>query len=209
VGDAAAKRLTDDTITREVEAWKHVTKILAAEQALTHPEADKRPPPAKPQLGAIDDALSALRKDYSGSKALIQGEAALARVQAWQKAQLQAAGDLEGQDPGQAEALYKDLASRFTGTDTGKDARVRLDDKAFKKQVEGWGVFKKMQELEKSLTAIPGAVPKATDAAWMKQNKPVVDKLKSLAKGLQQRNADTVGWTKAQGMLEQYGIVLK
>lgn len=209
VGDAAAKRLTDDTITREVEAWKHVTKILAAEQALTHPETDKHPPPAKAQLSAIDEALSALRKDYPGSKALVQGEAAQKRVQVWQKAQLQAAADLEGKDPGEAEAVYKDLAGRFTGTDTGQAARARLDDKAFKKQVEAWGVLKKMQELEKSFTAIPGAVPKATDAAWLKPNKPVLDKMKSLAKGLQQRNAETVAWTKAQALLAQYDIVLK
>jgi len=203
-GDAAQKNLSDPGLTKELEAWKHVAKVVAAEKALDTPSA-------KVDLAVAKAALEAVQKDFAGTKAAAVAQECWARIEGWAKAKAKAdeAQKLEAENPPGAEAAYKAVTARFPDSDAGKAARARLQDAGFRRELSAWALLKKMQKSEQSLVAVPGGKAQVSDKAWMAKNRMRLGAIRAAAANLKKSYEDTAAWAEARKIVEKYGIDLE
>ena len=218
-GDAAQKNLSDPGLTKELEAWKHVAKVVAAEKALDTPSAKVDlavakaldTPSAKVDLAVAKAALEAVQKDFAGTKAAAVAQECWARIEGWAKAKAKAdeAQKLEAENPPGAETAYKAVTARFPDSDAGKAARARLQDAGFRRELSAWALLKKMQKSEQSLVAVPGGKAQVSDKAWMAKNRMRLGAIRAAAANLKKSYEDTAAWAEARKIVEKYGIDLE
>jgi hypothetical protein len=203
-GEAAKQRLADPAVPKELESWKPVIAIRAALKELT--TAGGKAEDAAKSLAALNGSLATLQKDNAGSKAEAAGKAAAQELATWKKQQLTAAKAAETTTPLDAEAIYKDLQTRF-GDAT---AKARLADKDFKRQLNAWNThLTKMLKAESGFKDVPGAHPVANDKAWLQKNRSKVESMIAGALALKKGYEDTAAWKEAQKLLEKYEIDLE
>ncbi len=202
-GDAAAKRLEDPALAGQLAEWDKVAKVLACANAVMSPTGTKHAGKAK-DLGV---AFEVVKKDCPGSASERIANSAVERVNAWAIAQGALAKSLESERPGDAETIDDDLIERFAGQLPAQDAKARLDDPTFKRQLEAWnGPLRKLQAAEAGLAAVPGSAASCKDKKWVERNGQAVSAMIAPARQLKAKFDDTAAWAEAQRTLKRYDI---
>lgn len=132
----------------------------------------------------LDDLRKKLETSKNPEEAK-EAEEIFGRVETWGKQQLEAAAGREAEAPKEAEAMYKDVALKLEGMESGAEAKKRLDDPGFKDTLRAAPLLEKFLKAEKALVDVPETERSAKDAKFTAKNRAKLNEMKITAQNIE------------------------
>ncbi|MHC5037616.1 MAG: hypothetical protein ACYTHM_09905 [Planctomycetota bacterium] len=155
---------------------------------------------ARKNLGTVLADLRGKAEKETG-KAQEEARALLEKLLAYAGYQLDRAEKMKDEDPGEALAMYKNIAAMFKGDEVGEKAdaiyTALKKDKAFQREIKAGALYRQMRELKNRINP-----KRPLDSP---SNRKTVATLRALMQGLQKKFSDTKACEKAKKLMDALG----